>query len=213
MKYWISYFIKHCASHPLILTFIITFLESLAIIGLTLPGLVLMTPIGTLIGHGKLSFYSAWIVSIIGCSLGDYLSYYIGWKFNKIIHKIQIFKKNINLFNRIKNTLNNYSMVTILFGKFFGPTRPLIPMMGGMLKIPIKKFFLPSLLGCIIWPVLYFTPGILTGFIINHPKYYTKKIFSIWILIPTLCTIIIIMYFIWILIKKKITHKIHNLPI
>lgn len=203
MKAWLSYLLTQFSSHPLLLVIIVTFLESLALLGLVLPGMVLMATIGTLIGSGKLSLYTAWIASIITCSLGDYLSYYIGWKFKNWIYTINIFQKNITLFNKVKKILHQYSMITIFFGKLIGPTRPLIPMMSGMVEIPIKKFILPSFMGCTIWPILYFLPGIFTGILINHPE-YIKKCFPLWFLIPILLSIIIIIFIIWIIYKKKI---------
>lgn len=207
MKAWLSSLLIQFSSHPLILVIIVTFLESVALLGLVLPGIVLMATIGTLIGSGKLSLYTAWITSIITCSIGDYLSYYIGWKFKKWIYKIPIFQKNIVLFNKVKNILNKYSMTTILFGKLIGPTRPLIPMMSGMVEIPITKFMLPSLISCIIWPILYFMPGIFTGMIIQHPD-YTKNLLSLRLLIPILLTIGFIIFITWIIYKNQ---KIYNI--
>ncbi|WP_343182609.1 DedA family protein [Buchnera aphidicola] len=193
MKVFILHLIKKFTSHPIILVMTITFLESLAIIGLVFPGMILMSAIGTLIGSGKLSFYTTWIISIITCSVGDYISYYIGWKFKNWIYRIYIFKKNIILFNKIKNFLHNYSLITILFGKFFGPTRPLIPMMAGMMEIPIKKFIFPSFIGCIIWPILYFIPGICTGLMIKNPHYTLKKT-AIWLIFLILLCISILIW-------------------
>ncbi|WP_343128277.1 DedA family protein [Buchnera aphidicola (Takecallis taiwana)] len=207
MKAWLSSLLTQFSSHPLLLVIIVTFLESVALLGLVLPGIVLMTTIGTLIGSGKLSLYTAWIASIITCSIGDYLSYYIGWKFKKWIYTISIFQKNITLFNKIKKILNTYSMTTILFGKLIGPTRPLIPMMSGMVEIPIKKFMLPSLISCIIWPILYFMPGIFTGIIIKHPN-YTKKFLSTRLLFPSILITIFIIFIIWILYKNKKIYQI-----
>ncbi|CAL4319181.1 DedA family protein [Buchnera aphidicola] len=209
MKHWLSILMIHFTSHPLILVMIITFLESLAMIGLFLPGIVLMSTIGTLIGKGQISFFTSWITSIIACSIGDYISYYIGWKFKKIIYRIKIFKKNIHLFHKIQYTLNKYSTFTILFGKFIGPTRPLIPMMSGMLQIPIKKFIFPSFMGCTIWPILYFMPGIITGMMIKDP-HYTKKLFSHHFLISLIIFIIILLIYIFWKYKKYLIKKINN---
>lgn len=206
MKAWLSSLLTQFSSHPLILVMIVTFLESLALLGLVLPGIVLMATIGTLIGSGKLSIYTAWSVSIITCSIGDYLSYYIGWKFKNWIYQINIFQKNIILFNKIKKILNQYSMTTILFGKLIGPTRPLIPMMAGMVEIPIKKFVLPSLISCIVWPILYFMPGICTGIIMHHP--YAKNFLSPWLLTLIFFTAGFIILIIWVMYKNTNIYKI-----
>ncbi|QCI25899.1 DedA family protein [Buchnera aphidicola] len=207
MKACLSYFLTQFSSHPLILIMIVTFLESLALLGLILPGIVLMATLGTLIGSGKVSLYTAWSVSVLTCSIGDYLSYYIGWKCKNWIYKISIFQKNIIFFNKIKNILNKYSMMTILLGKLIGPTRPIIPMMAGMLSIPIKKFIFPSLISCIIWPILYFMPGIFTGAIIHHFN-YTKNFLSTKYLILITIIIVLILLIIWFIRKNNKIYKI-----
>lgn len=169
MEYWLTSLITHSLIYSLCIVGIVSFLESLALIGLLLPGIVLMTALGTLIGNGKLLFYPCWISGSIGCLLGDWLSYYIGLYFKNWLHKLSFLKKHYTILDKAKILLNKHSMLTILIGRFIGPTRPLIPMLSGMLKLPLKNFFLPSLIGCILWPPIYFFPGIIAGITINIP--------------------------------------------
>ncbi|VDZ05340.1 DedA family integral membrane protein [Escherichia coli] len=56
---------------------LVAFLESLALVGLILPGTVLMAGLGALIGSGELSFWHAWLAGIVGCLLGDWIP--SGW--------------------------------------------------------------------------------------------------------------------------------------
>ncbi|CAL4319183.1 Inner membrane protein YabI [Buchnera aphidicola (Symydobius americanus)] len=207
MKDWLQYIVTQSISHALIIVFLVTFLESLALIGLILPGIVFMTTLGALIGNDQLPIHPAWIIGMIGCLLGDYLSYYVGWKCKNWIKKINLINKNILLFNKIKQTLYQYGMFTIFFGKFIGPMRPLVPMIAGMIKLPIKKFILPSLIGSFFWPLIYFLPGIITGIIIKHPGY--KKNNSIkWILISLLIFIWINCWLIWSCWNNKKKYKL-----
>ncbi len=45
-------------------------------------------------------------------------------------------------------------MFTILVGRFVGPTRPLVPMVAGMLDLPVAKFITPNIIGCLLATVL-----------------------------------------------------------
>lgn len=169
MEAWSTYIIAQSFSYLYIIVFAVSFLESLTLVGLFLPGIVLMAGLGTLIGHGSLNFYSSWIIGIIGCLLGDWTSYYIGWRFKNWLHNLSLLKKHQSVLKKIKNALYKHNIITILIGRFIGPTRPLVPMVCGMLKLPLKKFILPSILGCLLWPPIYFFPGILAGMAINTP--------------------------------------------
>jgi hypothetical protein len=73
-------------------------------------------------------------------------------------------------------------MVTILIGRFVGPTRPLVPMVAGMLDLPVAKFILPNIIGCLLWPPLYFLPGILAGAAIDIPADENSASFK-WLLL------------------------------
>ncbi|CAL4319019.1 Inner membrane protein YabI [Buchnera aphidicola (Pterocallis alni)] len=203
MKSCLTYLITESTKHPLIIIALITFFESLALIGFLLPSIIIMTALGALIGNGKIPLYQAWITASIGCLISDYVSYYIGWKFKKKIYHINILKRNIKLFNKTKNTLIKYSIITILIGKFIGPTRPLIPMISGMLNIPIKYFITPSVIGCIIWPILYFSPGILTSTLLQSNYFDSKKYILKIIILPIICIISIIIFIIWKIFKNK----------
>lgn len=61
-----------------LITYFISFLECLVIIGLLVPGAVFMTAIGTLIGIGVLSFTPIVLWAIAGAITGDVLSFWIG---------------------------------------------------------------------------------------------------------------------------------------
>ena len=71
---------------------LVTFLESLALVGLLLPGTVMMASLGALVGSGQLGLYPARGAGIVGCLLGDWISYGIGWKFQGPLHRWQYLK-------------------------------------------------------------------------------------------------------------------------
>ncbi|XBC37785.1 MAG: DedA family protein [Buchnera aphidicola (Meitanaphis microgallis)] len=202
MENWFLYLITQSIFYLLPIITIVAFLESLALVGLFLPGIILMTALGTLIGNGILNFYSAWAAGSIGCICGDIVSYYLGWKFKNTLNNFYLLKKNQQILKKIKNTLNNYTAITILVGKFIGPTRPLIPMVCGMLNLSLKKFFSSTIFGCILWPPIYFFPGIITGIAItttsikNNP-YFKLLIFSIIILLW------LSLWLMWTALKEK----------
>lgn len=208
MESWLTSFITHSLTYALFLVGIISFLESLALVGLLLPGIVFMTTLGTFIGNGKLLFYPACISGAIGCLIGDWISYYIGWYFKDWLYQLNWLKKNQKLLKKTQSLLHRHSMITIIIGRFIGPTRPLIPMVSGMLKLPLKKFICPSIIGCLLWPPVYFFPGIITGIAINIPQNSQNNYFK-WLL---LLIVILIWIGIWLTYKwwKIKKNKIQN---
>ncbi|WP_343192273.1 DedA family protein [Buchnera aphidicola (Formosaphis micheliae)] len=207
MEYWLTYLIKKSLYYAPIIITSISFLESFTLVGLFLPGIIMMTSLGTLIGHGYLNFYTSWIASMIGCLLGDWSSYYIGWRFKHWLLNLYLLKKYQMILTKIKKTLINHNILTILIGRFIGPTRPLIPMVCGMLKLPLKKFIFPSIIGCIIWPPIYFFPGMLLDAIVRIPLHKIDNTIK-WHIFDIL---ILIWLIIWLSLKWWKRKKYDNL--
>ncbi len=156
MQALLEHFITQSVMYSLIAVALVAFLESLALVGLILPGTVMMAGLGALIGSGEVNFWQAWLAGIIGCLLGDWISFWLGWRFKKPLHRWSFMKKNKALLDKTEHALHQHSMFTILVGRFVGPTRPLVPMVAGMLDLPVAKFVVPNIIGCVFWPPFYF---------------------------------------------------------
>lgn len=139
MQALLEHFITQSTVYSLMAVVLVAFLESLALVGLILPGTVLMAGLGALIGSGELSFWYAWLAGIIGCLMGDWISFWLGWRFKKPLHRWSFLKKNKALLDKTEHALHQHSMFTILVGRFVGPTRPLVPMVAGMLDLPVAN--------------------------------------------------------------------------
>ncbi|MCW5197637.1 DedA family protein [Buchnera aphidicola] len=194
-----NYISKQSTMFFILITIFISFIESFVLIGCFLPGIVIMSSLGAIIAHTHNKFYPIWIASTIGCLLGDWISYFIGWKFKHLIKNLKIFKNNFIIIQKIKKLLQTYNLITILFGKFIGITRPIIPVLSGMLEISFfKKFFFPNLLGCILWPIIYLMPGIITFLFTQLPHYSKDNCFKKFCIF----NIIIIFLSLWIILKN-----------
>ncbi|WP_437888268.1 DedA family protein [Phytobacter sp. V91] len=169
MQALLEHFITQSATYSLIAIALVAFFESLALVGLILPGTVMMAALGALIGSGEVNFWHAWLAGIVGCLLGDWISFWLGWRFKQPLHRLSLLQKNKALLDKTEHALHQHSMFTILVGRFVGPTRPLIPMVAGMLDLPVAKFVTPNIIGCLLWPPFYFLPGILAGAAIDIP--------------------------------------------
>ncbi len=118
MQALLEHFITQSTLYSLIAVLLVAFLESLALVGLILPGTVLMAGLGALIGSGELNFWHAWLVGIIGCLMGDWISFWLGWRFKKPLHRWSFMKKNKSLLDKTEHALHQHSMFTILVGRF-----------------------------------------------------------------------------------------------
>ena len=79
----VTHWLYHHPHWALALTFLISFSESLAIIGSIVPGSVTMTAIGILAGSGVMRIDMTLLAAILGAVAGDSASYFMGYYLNQ----------------------------------------------------------------------------------------------------------------------------------
>lgn len=205
MEALLDHFITQSVVYSLIAILLVTFLESLALVGLILPGTVMMAGLGALIGSGDVNFWQAWLAGIVGCLLGDWISFWLGWRFKQPLHRWSFLKKNKALLDKTEHALHQHSMLTILIGRFVGPTRPLVPMVAGMLDLPVRKFVVPNIIGCLLWPPVYFLPGILAGATTDIPADAQSANFK-WLLLAAALLLWLGVWLVWRLWRSDKTN-------
>ena len=149
--------------HAVWCTFLISFAESLAIIGSLVPGSVTMTAIGILAGSGIMRIDLTYGAAILGAVAGDTASYALGSIFSERITKMWLFMRYPQWINYGKAYFARYGGNSVLIGRFFGPLRSIIPMIAGMLHMSRGHFFIANVISGIGWAILYVTPGVLIG--------------------------------------------------
>ncbi len=152
--------------HPFVglgVSFLVSFLESLAVVGLLVPGSVMMTAIGTLVGSGIFPFWPTLIVAAIGAFLGDVLSFWLGHHYHDSIRCKWPVNRYPALINRGQLFFQKYGTTSVFIGRFIGPMRPIIPMLAGMMDMPVRPFLLTDFISAMLWAPAYMFPGMLIG--------------------------------------------------
>jgi len=143
-------------------TFLIALSESLAVIGLLIPGTVIMAAIGTLIGANIIPVWTiAW--AIAGAIVGDSLSYHLGYHFNDRLREIWPFKRYPQLLTKGERFFADHGGKSVFLGRFIGPIRPIIPVIAGMLNMRTRRFLLSNVCSAVLWAPAYMLPGLLIG--------------------------------------------------
>jgi membrane-associated phospholipid phosphatase len=71
--------------------------------------------------------------------------------------------------NNAETYMQRYGVSSLLVGRFIGPLRPLLPMVAGMLNMPLARFAGVSLLAGLGWSIAYLVPGWATGAALRLP--------------------------------------------
>lgn len=147
----------------LLVTFLISFSESLAIVGSIIPGSVTMTAIGILAGSGVMRIDLTLLAAALGAIAGDTASYALGYKFHHRLVYIWPFSRYPHWLKYGKEYFRKHGGKSVLIGRFIGPLRSIIPVIAGMMHMNHWQFLVANVVSAIGWSILYVMPGILIG--------------------------------------------------
>lgn len=150
--YWAGFFV-----------FCLAFAESLALIGLLVPGVAVLFAVGALIGLGVLPFESMCLWAIAGAVAGDGLSFWLGRRFKHSLRRWWPFRRHPEWLQRGVRFFRRYGALGILLGRFVGPVRAVVPLAAGMMAMPAGRFALVNVVSALLWAPAYLLPGMVFG--------------------------------------------------
>ncbi|WP_374439278.1 bifunctional DedA family/phosphatase PAP2 family protein [Pseudomonas panipatensis] len=160
------------ASHPQwlgLILFLVAFFECAAVIGLVLPGVVMLFAIAVLAGGGALGLGQTLLLAFLGGLLGDTLSYWLGRRFHRDIRRLPLLRHHPEWLAGAEGFVSRYGVAGLLLGRFIGALRPFLPLVAGMLDMPFGRFLAVSVLAAGGWSVAYLLPGWATGAALRLP--------------------------------------------
>ena len=163
---WTQELIAWLNAHPgwgFSIVFLVAFFESLVLIGILLPGIVILFGVGTLIGLGMLELIPIWVAATAGAFLGDSLSYFLGHRFRGHLLDIWPFSRYPALMERGTRFFHAHGAKSVVAGRFIGPLRPIIPSVAGMMGMKPSRFLAVDIPACITWAPSFLIPGMLFG--------------------------------------------------
>jgi membrane protein DedA with SNARE-associated domain len=142
--------------------FLIALLESLAFVGMLVPGTFFIILFGSLAANGYFSLVGLIWFTVAGAALGDIGSYFLGKR------GIGFFSEDNRIFRtgyleRGKAFFRKHGARSIFLGRFVGPLRPVIPFIAGLSAMETGKFCFWDILTVVVWAVLHLYLGYLLG--------------------------------------------------
>ncbi len=138
---------------------LLCFAESLAFISLLIPAWAALVGIGTLIAAGGLNFWPIWIAGAIGAALGDWLSYWIGFKLETRVYHMWPLSNHPKLIPAGESFVKKWGALAIFIGRFSGPLRASVPIVAGIFAMPFWRFQFANFTSAFVWAAMLLTIG------------------------------------------------------
>ena len=134
---------------PIVL--LLAFGESLAFISLLIPAWGALVAIGALIGASGISFWPVWIAGGIGAALGDWVSYWFGYKYKEHVAQMWPLSRYPEILPRGEAFVKKWGVPSIFIGRFFGPLRASVPLAAGIFEMPYWSFQVANFVSALVW--------------------------------------------------------------
>jgi membrane-associated protein len=170
----------------------IVFAETGLFVGFFLPGDSLLFITGIIIANSPAPFGNEIVnllywISLISVSaiVGNLVGYWFGWESGHLWFE----KRDTWLFKR-KHLVQAHDFyekkgnVAIILGRFLPIVRTFAPLVGGIVKMTMKKFISFSIIGAVAWV----TSMIMAGFLLGHNEFVKRNIDKIVIVIILVTT-------------------------
>lgn len=127
---------------------------------------VLETPIavvaGALAAQGHFSFFWAAAWGTLGAIIGDGLGYELGRRVGlRLVNSPWI--QSHRHFENAHRFFQRHGGKSIIAARFIGPLRTVIPLIAGIVRMPIPHFWFYNIFSAIIWAIVFFPLGYFFG--------------------------------------------------
>jgi membrane protein DedA with SNARE-associated domain len=133
-----------------------TLFENTLLLGLLVPGALVVLLAGLAAHDGTISWPEAIALGIVGTIIGDTISYYLGrFGWSRFGHT----KLLLDLYEKVREPLLRRGTWFVLFYHFAGYTRVIGPASAGLLRMPYRRWAPADYGGAVLWIFSYFGIG------------------------------------------------------
>jgi len=153
-------------AHPVwlvVLSALFAYFESLAVVGLLLPGVVLLFLVGAVVSGNPDLFLWCWLSAFVGALGGDLTSYWVGRRYRDRIDGWWLLRRHPELLAGGRRVVARHGAKGVFIGRLLGPTRPVTALVAGAMNLPPRTMLLAAIPACAVWVPLYMLPGLVFG--------------------------------------------------
>lgn len=142
---------------------LVTFFESLVVIGAFVPATGLLVAAGGLVAAGVLDPMTVIVGCVVGAVAGDAISYWIGRRLGTGVLRQPMLLPHRRKIAWTRLYCRRYGVASIFIGRFFGPLRAFVPVMVGVLRMRQRVFQLANVVSAFVWVLAMLAPGYLAA--------------------------------------------------
>ncbi|MBB3932419.1 membrane protein DedA with SNARE-associated domain [Kaistia hirudinis] len=156
-------FVGHHADWAMALVFLTAMAESLAIVGLFIPGTAILVGVGSIAGLGGLGLWPVVLSAILGAIVGDGISYWLGHTYKDHIRTFWPFDRRPGLLLSGEAYFRSHGAKSVFLGRFVPAVRAIVPLVAGITGMKPGRFYIANVLSALAWGPAHILPGAAIG--------------------------------------------------
>ncbi len=154
------------AEHPHLAYAIVLLLalsESIPVIGVFIPGTAAILAISALVPSGVVKLWPLLGAAAAGAIIGDGLSFWVGHRYHREILERWPLNRHADLVVRSEAFFARHGDKSVFIARFTPGVRAFIPLMAGMLQMPVERFYAANILSAMVWAPSHILPAVFVG--------------------------------------------------
>jgi membrane protein DedA with SNARE-associated domain len=141
----------------------IAFGESLAIVGVLIPGTAILLSVGGMLGAELVAPLPILVGLFLGALAGNWASYAIGRTIGPRAYRTWPLNRDRRTVARARLFFRRYGFGAVFLSRFLGPMRAVVPMVAGVMEMNSRRFHAANVLSALIWVPAILVPGYLAA--------------------------------------------------
>jgi len=145
------------------LVFLAALSEALPVIGVFVPGSLIILAVSALVPTGALALWPLLVWAAIGAVVGDGLSYWLGRRYKREILLRWPFRRYPQVAAQSEAYFHQHGGKSVFLGRFIPALRAFVPLFAGILRMPARRFYISNVLSALAWAPAHVLPGVILG--------------------------------------------------
>lgn len=138
---------------------LVAFSESLAIVGVLIPGTALLLAVGGLMGSGLVAPLPVLSFALMGALAGSWASFALGRGIGPRAYRAWPLNRSRRTVASARLFFRRFGFVAVLLSRFLGPLRAIVPVVAGVMDMDQRRFHAANVLSALVWVPAILAPG------------------------------------------------------
>jgi membrane protein DedA with SNARE-associated domain len=147
----------------IVIAFTASIVEAVAVLGIVIPGTPILMAVAAAGAMAGLSMTPIMIAAVVGAVIGDFVSFWLGYRFRFRLHGMWPFATRPSLIGHAEKFFRRFGTGSVAICRFIPVLRSTVPLAAGMAGMARSRFLLANVGSAMVWAPAHVVPAQFAG--------------------------------------------------